>query len=173
MSVERNDRYFSPGIRPLWILMIVVVLVMVVRISGMDSRDVEESGNDIGEPFRISGDAENGRIIYEQLCLSCHGETGDGLGPAGRKFSARLPDFTNSDHMFSLSDRSLFTIVRNGGRKVGKSEIMHAWESLLTTEHIHDVLAYIKTFAQTYANAPFRIGNQVTRCTSRHRSQIP
>ena len=140
-----------------------VALFMVVNVSGMASEDAKDQRSDEGERFRISGDAENGRIIYEQLCLSCHGETGDGLGPAGRKISSRLPDFTDSNYMFSLSDRYLFRIVQNGGRPVGKSGIMHAWESILTREHIHDVLAYIKTFAKTYANAPYRLQNQMMR----------
>ena len=142
---------------------LVAVLFMVISICSTAFGDADDQGNVDGEVFRISGDAEKGRIIYEQLCLSCHGETGDGLGPAGRMFSARLPDFTDSSYMFSLSDRHLFRIVQKGGRTVGKSEIMHAWESLLSTEHIHDVLAYIKTFAKTYANAPSLLWNQLTR----------
>ena len=159
MSVGLNDHFFFFGIRLHWILKFVVVLFMVFSVSGKASGDVEDQRSDEGELFRISGDAEKGRIIYEQLCLSCHGETGDGLGPAGQKFSTRLPDFTDSTHMFSRSDRYLFTIVRKGGRKVGKSEIMHSWESILTTEHIHDVLAYIKTFAKTYAVVLFHLRN--------------
>lgn len=129
------------------------MFVVLAASSGIALSDADKEKEVEEQEFQISGDVEKGRVIYEQVCLACHGEKGDGQGPVGRDLAIHLPDFTDAGHMFSLTDRYLFRVVKEGGVSVGKSGIMHSWESVLTTQHIHDVLAYIKTFAKTYAQA--------------------
>lgn len=38
---------------------------------------------------------EAGRAIYQQNCLTCHGEKGDGKGPAGTALKPPPADFTS------------------------------------------------------------------------------
>ena len=103
--------------------------------------------------FRIQGDAAKGKVLFEALCISCHGKSGDGKGVVGARLKPALPDFNNAEHMFTIKDPYLFKIVKNGGQVMGQNPIMHAWSSTLSDQQIHDVIAYIKTFARGYARA--------------------
>ena len=40
------------------------------------------------------GDANAGKAVYEHKCLLCHGEKGDGKGPAAEHLLPRPRDFT-------------------------------------------------------------------------------
>ena len=48
-------------------------------------------------PFRLTAEQEEGRVVYETMCWSCHGPAGRGDGPAVRAGSVAPPrDFTAS-----------------------------------------------------------------------------
>ena len=41
-----------------------------------------------------AGDATAGKVVYERKCVGCHGDKGDGKGPAGELLSPAPRDFT-------------------------------------------------------------------------------
>ena len=120
-------------------------------VAAAAQQEPEDKKPETEKPFRIDGNAEKGRVIYQQLCVTCHGEHGDGQGPAGRQLSVTLPDFADAEYMLARDDKDLFTTVKEGGAAVGKSGIMHSWKSNLNDQQIHDVLAYVRTFARPMA----------------------
>ena len=98
------------------------------------------------------GDAEKGEVIYAKRCLQCHGEEGDGLGPAAERLNPPPRDFTLG--LFKIissafdaempNDDDLFRMVRDGM----PGTAMPGWSDLLSDEDMWDVIAYIKTFAE-------------------------
>ncbi len=90
-----------------------------------------------------------GEGVYQRACAACHGDNGDGQGPAA-KFLDPLPrDFIAGQYKFRSTpsgelptDADLIRIVEDG---IPRTQ-MPGWKRLLTPQEIHDVVAYLKTF---------------------------
>ena len=48
-----------------------------------------------GVAWGQAGDANAGKAVYERKCLLCHGEKGDGKGPAAELLDPKPRDFTS------------------------------------------------------------------------------
>jgi DMSO reductase family type II enzyme heme b subunit len=104
-------------------------------------------------------DAAAGKAVYERKCLLCHGEKGDGKGPAADLLVPRPRDFTRGLYKVRTTagktptDADLFKIITDG--MPGTS--MPAWAVLPEKDRRH-VVAYIKTFApDTFKEAPKKL----------------
>ena len=104
-----------------------------------------------GAPSRAAaqaGDAGAGKAVYERKCAGCHGEKGDGKGPAAELLAPKPRDFTAGLYKIRSTankvptDQDLFRIITAG--MPGTS--MPAW-AVLPERDRRNVLAYIKTFA--------------------------
>ncbi len=99
-----------------------------------------------------AGDAEKGEGIYVKRCLQCHGEEGDGLGPAAERLNPPPRDFTLGLYKIKSSafdadlpnDQDLFRMVRDGM----PGTAMPGWSDLLSEQEMWDVIAYIKSLAE-------------------------
>jgi mono/diheme cytochrome c family protein len=54
--------------------------------------------------------------LYKENCAECHGDTGKGDGPKGRKLFTEPSDLTSTARIGSLSDGSLFYEISEGRR---------------------------------------------------------
>lgn len=92
----------------------------------------------------------HGREVYESRCLGCHGEKGDGNGPAAKFFVKVLPrNFTSGTFKFRTTpsgslplDSDLYRTVTMGIRGTA----MPPWYELPEVDR-WDVVHYLKTFA--------------------------
>jgi len=99
-----------------------------------------------------SGDVDNGENIYANRCGLCHGEEGDGLGPAAERLNPPPRDFTLGLFKIQSSafdaelpnDDDLLRMVRDGM----PGTAMPGWSDILSEQEMWDVIAYIKTFAE-------------------------
>ena len=95
-----------------------------------------------------AGDAKNGKVVYDKKCMLCHGEKGDGKGPAAPELSPAPRDFTSGVYKIRStaskipSDQDLFKIITDG--MPGTS--MPPWKVLPEKER-WDLVAYLKAFA--------------------------
>lgn len=98
-----------------------------------------------------SGDEENGEAVYIKRCLQCHGDEGDGLGPAAERLNPPPRDFTYGLFKFKTTpfdedlpnDSDLIRMIRDGM----PGTAMPGWGDMLSEQDIIDVIAYIKIFA--------------------------
>lgn len=97
--------------------------------------------------FRIEGEAARGEPIYRKYCAACHGDTGKGDGPAGKRLRPPPYDLSNPIRMNGVTDWEIFTAIKEGGQAVGKSFFMTAWKGILNDQDIHDVAAFVRTLA--------------------------
>ena len=105
-----------------------------------------------GLAIAAAGDSEKGEAIYAKRCLQCHGDEGDGLGPAAERLNPPPRDFTLGLFKFVTSafeaelpnDDDLFRMVRDGM----PGTAMPGWSDLLSEQDMWNVIAYIKTFAE-------------------------
>lgn len=81
----------------------------------------------------------SGPEVYQNLCIRCHGEKGDGQGKIAIYLDPYPRDFTNAGFMNSKTDERLIQSIKNG---VGGTS-MPAWGKVLNDDQIKGVLAYI------------------------------
>lgn len=93
-----------------------------------------------------------GRELYGTYCVGCHGEAGDGNGPAARFLSPKPRDFRKGRVKFAAvpagtkpRDEDLLRILDKG--LAGTS--MPTW-SLLPTRDKSAIIAYLKTFGEVW-----------------------
>jgi mono/diheme cytochrome c family protein len=86
---------------------------------------------------------EQGEIMYQVNCASCHGVTGRGDGVAASSFEPR-PDNLASDQK-DLSDAYLYWRIYAGGAFEPFRSVMPGWRSLLTEDDIWRIITYIRS----------------------------
>ncbi|HWC16368.1 MAG TPA: cytochrome c [Terriglobales bacterium] len=97
-----------------------------------------------------SHNVQNGERIYKSGCIVCHGATGMGAPETLTEFKRpdTFPDFTRCDQTTPESNSAWKDVIVNGGRSRGFSEIMPSFGTLLTSDQIDDVIAYMRTFCR-------------------------
>lgn len=92
-----------------------------------------------GTAFADEPDVANGKRIYQQTCIACHGPDGTGTLPG-------TPDFTEAGGRLSQPEDVLVRHVLEGFRSPGSPMAMppKGGNSSLTEDDVEDVLAYIR-----------------------------
>lgn len=85
----------------------------------------------------------SGKQIYQQNCVSCHGDTGRGDGPAARALPGLPADFTQQ-HFSMHTDAEVFGWIKGG--KPGTA--MPGFGDALDDEQVWQVITYIRQFYQ-------------------------
>src|SRR5438876_445944 len=91
-----------------------------------------------------------GKDIYTPRCAVCHGDAGDGKGPAGLALPLKPSDFRDRDGVAEMRDNYWFWRVSEGGQVEpfkGKGSAMPPWKSQLSVEERWAVMAYQHTFS--------------------------
>jgi len=120
-------------------------------------------------PAASPQDIEAGKRTYQKWCMNCHGEEGDGAGPAADFLHPRPRDFRQG--LFKVrttksgqipSDQDLFNVITIGMPGTG----MPGWEHTLTEVERRQLVPYLKTLSRRFARAtappePLKIGVRV------------
>ncbi len=95
---------------------------------------------------------EQGRILYEGkgACVSCHGKSGLGDGPVGRRLQPGPRNFTNCKFHKRRRDGELFWIIKNGSRGTGMVPMIPV---TITEEEAWKILAYERSFCEDWPRA--------------------
>ncbi|MCH7509382.1 MAG: c-type cytochrome [Proteobacteria bacterium] len=101
----------------------------------------------IAQPDAVSRTVE----IYAQRCSGCHGQEGDGLGPAAERLNPPPRDFTLGMYKIKSSgfdeylpnDEDLLRMIRDGM----PGTAMPAWGDVLSDQEMADLVRHIKTLA--------------------------
>lgn len=111
------------------------------------------SGAALAGGFELKGDAAKGEAQYKTMCVSCHGEKGDGAGPAGAALTPKPTNFTDPAKAAALTDEYVYKVIKEGGAAVGKSPLMVAWGPTMKDEELRNVAAYVLKFKAGGAKA--------------------
>lgn len=90
--------------------------------------------------------------IYQNLCMRCHGEKGDGHGMIATYLDPYPRDFTNIGFMNSKTEERFVNSIKNG---IGGTS-MPAWGKVLNDDQIKGVLAYINQNFTKDARQPIK-----------------
>src|SRR5436309_1636344 len=101
-----------------------------------------------------------GKVVYDEHCVECHGETGQGDGPAAMFLSPRPRDFTTGKYKIRTTetgsiptDDDLLQTVRRG--LYGTA--MPGWDRILSDEDIHAVVDHVKSLSPQFTAAPPKV----------------
>jgi high-affinity iron transporter len=98
------------------------------------------------------GNAAAGKVVFQQNCAMCHGNTGKGDGPAAPGFNPRPANFTEAKRM-ATSEEKQVKIVVNGGASEKLSALMPAFGDSLSDQQVRDVVAFVRESVQAPAAA--------------------
>ena len=93
----------------------------------------------------VFADIEQGKRIYRENCAPCHGESGKGDGAGARSLPVRPADHTDAPGMKLRSDAFLRDVIVKGGKAMGLSSFMPAWQGIFKEEEIEDLVSYIRS----------------------------
>ena len=68
--------------------------------------------------------ADEAKQIATNRCAMCHGPSGKGDGPTAATLNPKPRDWTSKDWQKSVSDGQIRTVILQGGKGLGKSELM-------------------------------------------------
>jgi len=105
-----------------------------------------------------AGDVAAGKEKFQQLCVSCHGESGKGDGPTGKALAAAgqpAPrDFTVGHFVLDTdkdgktgTDADLKNVITKGAMAYGGSAMMAPIQGL-SDQDIENLIAYIRSLKQ-------------------------
>ena len=84
--------------------------------------------------------ASNGKAVYDEHCLKCHGETGSGEGEDANDFKNQMKDFNDQSFMREEDPAEFFEKVKKGDKP------MPSFKDKLSDQEIWDAVFYIWTF---------------------------
>lgn len=61
---------------------------------------------------------------FDSVCVTCHGSTGHGDGPAAAGFPVKPRSFSDAEWQKSVTDEHIAKVIVQGGPAVGKSPLM-------------------------------------------------
>lgn len=105
-----------------------------------------------GKKFELKGDPAKGEATFKLYCVTCHGETGKGDGPAAAALQPKPAAFSDPVRAASHDDEFIYKVVKEGGQPNGLSPMMTAWGPVLNDDQkVRDVAAYVRTFSKKAA----------------------
>jgi len=102
----------------------------------------DEQINDVAAYLNVVSNPEHrGEVVYKTNCILCHGVNADGKGRAAKLYNPPPANLTTSDK----NDDYKRMIITNGGKAMGRSEVMPIWSEQISAQEIEDVIAYLRT----------------------------
>lgn len=102
----------------------------------------------------FANDAATGKGVYDKYCSQCHGDNGDGQGPAAPHLRPKPRDFTKGNFKIRTTpsgalptDDDIKRVIRLGMPYTS----MPAWPQLSDAE-VNGLVAYVKTFYAGFAD---------------------
>jgi len=114
----------------------------------MHGGDSMMSGGTMGGKMYAAQVTQAAASDYSNFCVSCHGASGQGNGPAAAALNPKPKDFADCKTMAKITDETLFKAIHDGGQTVGLSPMMPPWGGSLTEPQIHDLVRYIRGFCK-------------------------
>jgi mono/diheme cytochrome c family protein len=155
--------------RAKWCLLTLAIVVLAAWISrppptsANGEKDEEKGGHahvpapveyaDVHVPLTVWTDAAmiaRGKAMYATKCAVCHGDAGDGKGPAGVALPLKPPDLRDKEGVAEMRDNYWFWRVSEGGQVEpfkSKGSAMPPWKGDLSVEDRWAVMAYQHTFS--------------------------
>lgn len=118
------------------------VVASVVALYICSTLSIAENGNvprNDSFPKGLQGNITQGRAVFEQNCMRCHGPQGDGKGADAKKLDLKPLNFQTASFRAEFGRRDIFTSTALG--KLGTH--MPTWLKSMDDQDVADVSEYI------------------------------
>jgi mono/diheme cytochrome c family protein len=96
----------------------------------------------------IAADMAAAKQNYQTFCVKCHGPEGKGDGPGAAALKTKPRNFNDCARMKSITDDTLFKVIKNGGAANGLSADMPSWSQGFEDDEIHGLVDYVRAFCK-------------------------
>ena len=123
-------------------LLLLLLLVVFGNVTYMNAQNTNwiapSSSNDLQNPFKdnVTATAE-GKVIFNQMCVLCHGLEGKGNGEVGLTLERKPANFLDLN-VVNQTDGNIFWKITNGKAP------MASYEELLTDNQRWKLVNYIR-----------------------------
>lgn len=94
------------------------------------------------------GDARNGRELYLDKCVLCHGTHGEGWDWTKKVAKPPIPVPDLAKVAPERPDQFLFDVVKGGGEAVGNTRFMPPFGFQLSDQEVWDLVAYMRSLGK-------------------------
>lgn len=94
-----------------------------------------------GDPEAIAAGAE----LFATNCATCHGETGQGDGPAAAGLDPQPAALGDAEMMSNMTDAYIFWRITEGGIEEPFKSAMPAWGPSFSTDQIWQLVSFLRT----------------------------
>ena len=106
--------------------------------------DIPDQYADLNNPLPASAvNISDGEKLYQKQCLTCHGKTGDGDGPAGEQLVPSPANLAFTRRLPIATDAFIFWTISEGGKFFDSA--MPAFGGQLSDKEIWQITHYINT----------------------------
>ena len=98
----------------------------------------------VTESAEIPATSRDAGTLYARFCASCHGSDGDGAGFNAGTLPVQPTDHTDSSHMSTRPDDSLYDTIHAGGYIMNMSNRMPGFGYTLTHAEIRALVKYLR-----------------------------
>lgn len=125
-----------------YLFLVIVLFLGCIGVNAQKKWAVPEYTKGLKNPFVGNKVATaEGKAIYSQMCILCHGITGEGNGEAGLTLERKPANFLTLENLFYDSDGEVFWRIT-----VGKPP-MASYDELLTEDQRWKLVNYIRVLS--------------------------
>lgn len=106
----------------------------------------EKRRADAQKSARFASSMEKGKVIYQQLCFSCHGPDGKGAPMPGQPGHKLAPSFVNNPRLIGNDDTAILTLLHGLTGDIDGKKYEGLMVSMATNDNewIADITTYIR-----------------------------
>ena len=129
----------------LFVLLLALILVAVAYTYFQDNKPwvIPEEAKARKNPLQPSEAAlKSAKALYTENCANCHGDSGKGDGSEAMRYDPKPADFTDAQHMNTVTDGALFYQISQGRKP------MPAFKRRMTEDQRWQLVLLVRSFAQ-------------------------
>jgi mono/diheme cytochrome c family protein len=140
-----NEPRKSRARKTLFVLLLVLILVAIAYTYFQENKPwvIPEEAKARKNPLQPSEAAlKSAKALYGENCANCHGDSGKGDGSEAMRYDPKPADFTDAQHMNTLTDGALFYQISQGRKP------MPAFKKRMTEDQRWQLVLLVRSFAQ-------------------------
>ena len=120
------------------------LVAALLALAAVKKWEAPEEAKKVTNPVKATPESiAKGKEIFAKACVVCHGEKGDGKGPAGAALNPPPANFTDKKLMDTMTDGELFWKLSNGD-----GGAMAPQKNAYSDTDRWNLVNYLRTFAQ-------------------------